>query len=52
MSTLGLVPRWFLSFFLSLSLLRTAICQTGYNYELDTEYSGADFFNGWEFFTV
>jgi hypothetical protein len=33
-------------------LIRTAFCLTGYNYELDTEYSGADFFNGWEFFTV
>lgn len=37
---------------LLLSLLHTATCQTGYQYVLDTEYAGEDFFDGWNFFTV
>ena len=44
--------RWTLALVFLLSLLSTALCQTGYNYVLDTEYSGANFFNGWQFFTV
>jgi hypothetical protein len=42
----------------SLGLLLHLICiqrvlsQTGSSYVLDTEYSGANFFDGWEFFTV
>ena len=25
--------------------------QTGYVYQLDTEYAGANFFNGWDFYS-
>ena len=34
-----------------LLLIPFAVAQTGYIYELDTEYTGANFFNGWDFFT-
>lgn len=46
------VQKWSFPLIFFLSLLRHAFCQTGYDYVLDTEYSGASFFNGWEFFTV
>jgi len=39
-----------LSFFYFILAIVTA--QTGYIYTLDTEYSGQDFFGGWNFFTV
>jgi len=32
--------------------IRLSYAQTGYVYQLDTEYSGANFFSGWDFFTV
>lgn len=31
---------------------RFVYAQTGYMYQLDTEYSGANFFSGWDFFEV
>lgn len=40
------------SFLLCLSFLHTVLSQTGYEYVLDTEYSGETFFDGWNFFTV
>jgi hypothetical protein len=51
MSILEFVRSWSLLVFF-LSLLSTAFCLTGYNYVLDTEYTGANFFSGWQFFTV
>ena len=39
-------------FVVSASLIAFVRSQTGYVYQLDSEYSGANFFNGWDFFTV
>jgi hypothetical protein len=52
MSALDFFHSWTIPLVFLLSFLSTAFCQAGYNYVLDTEYSGANFFNGWEFFTV
>ena len=35
-----------------LGYMHFALAQTGYVYQLDTEYAGANFFQGWDFFTV
>jgi hypothetical protein len=35
-----------------LAYVHLAVAQTGYVYQLDTEYAGANFFQGWDFFTV
>lgn len=32
--------------------VHVVLAQTGYVYQLDTEYAGANFFQGWDFFTV
>jgi hypothetical protein len=52
MSALEIIRSWSFLLVFSLSVSRSAFCQTGYTYLLDTEYSGANFFNGWKFFTV
>jgi hypothetical protein len=40
---------WSLFFF---GYIDFALAQTGYIYQLDTEYAGANFFSGWNFFTA
>jgi hypothetical protein len=52
MSALEFIRSWSFPLVFFLSVSGSAFCQTGYTYVLDTEYSGANFFNGWEFFTV
>jgi hypothetical protein len=52
MSAFDFSLSWTVPLAFLLSFLSTAFCLTGYDYVLDTEYSGANFFNGWNFFTV
>ena len=52
MSNPNLARTLSLAFLLCISFLNTALCQTGYEYVLDTEYAGENFFDGWNFFTV
>lgn len=40
------------AFFLSLVYIRCAWALTGSTYQLDAEYSGNNFFDGWDFYTV
>lgn len=40
---------WYICF---LGYAHFVLAQTGYIYQLDTEYAGANFFQGWDFFTV
>jgi hypothetical protein len=35
-----------------LGCVHFALAQTGYVYQLDTEYAGVNFFQGWNFYTV